>query len=1110
MFNRSGFGDEARGFVLALDRLGVDVHANGIGGMRFWETPIASGDAERIERLVAVDEPEPFVHVIHAGPDTFRRHPRALLNVGRGMFETAGLPLHWIDLCNRMDEVWVPSDFNIETFAGAGVVRDKLFKIHEGLDPALYDPPPPSLRLDDARGFVFLSVFGWGRRKGWDVLVRAFLEEFGPDEDVTLALKIIPSFGLSVAHHRVELETYLRSELTRDPLVGPPIVVIEADPGPEGMPGLYAAADAFVLPSHGEGWGRPYMEAMASGLPTIGTRWSGNLEFMSDENAYLVDCVVVDVPEIATREWPLFAGQRWAQPSVPHLKEQMRRVFVERGEARRKGARARAEILSGFTWSHAAQQVVERLRDAGVAPARARKQRRAPRRPVVVWEGPQFVHHSMALVNRELCRALIGTGRVELALRCADRPGADPALAGLAARVGAPAIAEVHVRHEWPPSFRPPDAGRWVLYQPWELGPIPADWVEPINRLVDEVWTPSTHAKDCFVASGIDPDKVVVVPQGVNPLRFNRGAQPLPLPTRKLFRFLFVGGTIRRKGADIALRAYVETFGRDDDVCLVVKDFGADSFYAEQGLREQIRALQSDPVAPEIVYLDEDLPDGAMPSLYAACDCLVAPYRAEGFGLPVAEAMACGLPVIVTDGGACSDFCDETVAYLVPAREVEQREARVGHLTTVAPPRYLEVDVHVLGQTMRRVTESREEARVVGRRASERILRRFTWREAADAALERIERLATSPPPRRRLSVCVIARDEEHTLPRCLDSVRRVADELIVVDTGSSDGTVQVAASRGATVGAFAWDGDFAAARNESLRRAGGDWVLVLDADQYLDRAGCREVQRLIAGPWACYVLRQRNYTADGFVEHLALRLFPNHPNLRYTGRVHEQLVSSDDSVVLPIVPCDIVLHHDGYRSRERTRAKSERDAAELEQMAAAEPANAFHRYNLGVAYRVLAREEDAERELRAAIRLSPLDASFLPWTYLELGRSLLAQRRPAEAEEAARGALGRVPGLADAHALRARALRALSRPEDALAAYQRALACPDAPAWGPVNPACAGWKSLAGMAELYEELGRPAEARACLERVRKERPRDPEVARALALATEQVLRPST
>ena len=368
---QGGYTEEALAAVEALEDAGLHVVANAVTWDRVG-TPLPPRKAERLAALMERDLPDDFVHVAHIGANRFKRHPAAMHNVGRTMFETDGLPDGWREQCNAMDEVWVPSEFNLRTFANAGVARSKLYKVPETFDAELFDPDVAPLAVDGLDGFVFLSMFSWIDRKAWDVLLRAWFEEFGARDDVTLLLKTDTAISPPGTDCRREIEWFVRNQLNRDPRKGPRIVVHDRQLEMTDVPRLYRAADAFVLASHGEGWGRPWMEAMAMGLPAIATRWSGNLEFMDDDNSYLVGYTLVDAP---SDSW--LRGQRWAQPSVSDLRRAMRRVYEHRSEAAAIGARARADVLVSCRPELVAEAVRERIEAIARQPGRVARANRA-------------------------------------------------------------------------------------------------------------------------------------------------------------------------------------------------------------------------------------------------------------------------------------------------------------------------------------------------------------------------------------------------------------------------------------------------------------------------------------------------------------------------------------------------------------------------------------------------------------------------------------------------------------------------------------------------------------------------------------------------------------
>ncbi|MEO2210100.1 glycosyltransferase [Paenibacillus amylolyticus] len=219
-----------------------------------------------------------------------------------------------------------------------------------------------------------------------------------------------------------------------------------------------------------------------------------------------------------------------------------------------------------------------------------------------------------------------------------------------------------------------------------------------------------------------------------------------------------------------------------------------------------------------------------------------------------------------------------------------------------------------------------------------------------------------------RISLCMIVKDEEELLPHCLASVQGAVDEIIVVDTGSSDRSAEIAQQYGAVVVRFEWCEDFAAARNAGLERASGDWILFLDADEALDRAAREQIRSwtTVSGCDGLF-LNIHNYTGtgqQGVTVNPVLRLFRNAPEHRFEGRIHEQIAAAicrrNPEAAFHVT--DMVIHHYGYQTAIVERKdKVNRNVRLLQQAVEEEPGQPFHHYNLGVEY---LRVGEAERAL--------------------------------------------------------------------------------------------------------------------------------------------------
>ena len=209
------------------------------------------------------------------------------------------------------------------------------------LDFDLFSPGVEPYPLDvDPDRRLFLTNFDFSARKGWEILLRAWGQAFDAEDPVCLVLKT-GSFYAKSHHVEQRIEAFLRRESAGRPTRLAPVRLMTDLLSAEDMPRLYAAADAYVLASRGEGWGRPYMEAQAMGLPTIASHFGGQLEFMDEDTSWLVDGQLVDVPDDADLFNELYRGHRWFEPDVDDLAAKLTDIAADWGEASRRAAPAR-------------------------------------------------------------------------------------------------------------------------------------------------------------------------------------------------------------------------------------------------------------------------------------------------------------------------------------------------------------------------------------------------------------------------------------------------------------------------------------------------------------------------------------------------------------------------------------------------------------------------------------------------------------------------------------------------------------------------------------------------------------------------------------------------
>ncbi len=421
-------------------------------------------------------------------------------------------------------------------------------------------------------------------------------------------------------------------------------------------------------------------------------------------------------------------------------------------------------------------------------------------------DGPFSGSYSLALVNREMALALeaLLPGAVSLSFEC--RP--DPQKAYRPE----PAFFEDHRReaelwwrgermraagesprvvlfNSWPPlvpveRFCDQKDGQRPLFLTnaygWEESRFPPEHAAAFNRALDGLTVMSAFVAKTLADNGVFRPMIPVGLGADHILRTKpeSGSEDLGAG----YRFLHVSSCFPRKGLDVLLGAYGRAFTGADAVTLVVKTFPNPHNDAASQVAD-FRRHHPDP--PAVVLIDRDLPPGRIVDLYRRCHCVVAPSRGEGFGLPLAEAMLLGLPVITTGFGGQMDFCHPATARLIDYR----MQAARSHLNPFASV-WAEPDPDHLARLLRAQFEEAPEV-LAARTAAARkqIGERFTWQACARRLLDfitdlkerRVDRVKTSRPSRPRAALvttwntrCGIAEYSRQLLPPLLDELEIV------------------------------------------------------------------------------------------------------------------------------------------------------------------------------------------------------------------------------------------------------------------------------------------------------------------------------------------------
>jgi glycosyltransferase involved in cell wall biosynthesis len=352
-----------------------------------------------------------------------------------------------------------------------------------------------------------------------------------------------------------------------------------------------------------------------------------------------------------------------------------------------------------------------------------------------------------------------------------------------------------------------------------------------------------------------------------------------------------------------------------------------------------------------------------------------------------------------------------------------------------------------------------------------------------------------SVPSSKTLAVCMIVKDEEQRLPQILSDIQGLWDELIIVDTGSSDRTVEIARQFGARVFSQPWTGDFSAARNRSKDEATATWILWLDADDRMDAAHVKRLQSLkpTLNKACVYALPVISTMADGSAEpFLQVRLFPNDVRLRFENRVHEDIARSVKKYGFKGATLPVQITHTGYEDPAQLSLKIQRNMLLLEEDLARNPDNIVLRFLYANNLAYFRRFHEAAVHYEQIVRMPGArqeQEDVYHGALVRLAQIYNLHNRRREAADLARQATVIRPEDMQGWYQWGSVLMRMNESQAALEKFFRALACPQPLSSIVVNYRALKIFCLEGTANTLVTLGRKPEAERLLRDAFKQEP---------------------
>jgi len=653
-YEHSGYGKMAREYAKALYHVGVDVRFGPMTKAKMEDLGLSNEDGFLFKEICSHDLYN-AITVEVVPPEVYHPSVSAVCNIGYCELETDKLPQEWVDHCNLMQEIWVPTAF-FEKIARDSGVKVPITVIPQGINTKVFNPQVQPLPLGTNRRFKFFMNGEFISRKNFRTALEAFWGAFTDKDDVCFILKTYdlsdPKFEENIPKKIAEWKGSRKNTA--------PVFLINKFMPDKEIPRLYAAIDCLVHPASGEGWGFPPLEAAVMEKPVILTDWGAMNEIFADAPIHKLKYKLVDIPPAGIPNDRLFKGARWAKPDKDHLASLMRKAYEDHGESKELLSGIRQKLCDKWSWRNAALKMVKRVGEIEFEKKHA--------------SGIPVFHFDPA---KKFDKPKVNISYPSYGRRCGIATYTESMITGLMASSPECMIhvneeaSEYDVLHlqfqyglysnillnEMLGTIN--KIGRKIVVTMHDFGATAVDHNQAIKKYADVIVVHSEEHGDALVESGFSEEVIRLIPHGIDLKTYEeiKALKIKPVPGLiGYFGFLY-----DHKGL-LELGLAMKELSKKGYKLRALSSLGVAARPSQLYWERVRKFFNREDLWKHIELYSRFMPKEELARLLAECEIIILPYEDYGqIGVSgaVREAMLAGRPMIVTDTPFFSDLDKE-------------------------------------------------------------------------------------------------------------------------------------------------------------------------------------------------------------------------------------------------------------------------------------------------------------------------------------------------------------------------------------------------------------------------------------------------------------------